>query len=101
MMNHPERPYLSNMPHLDFSYLSTLPRSKQRQIIGQYLYPLICNVYPNFMPHKLTDILLDINSIGVLIGMIRNPEIFNAKLKEAVNVLVTYYAMSVPGNEGT
>lgn len=79
---------------LDVSYLSTLTRQKQRRLIGQHLYPLIYNVYPNFMPHKLTDILLDINSINALIRMILDPVVFDTKLKEAVAILQTYYAVN-------
>lgn len=45
------------------------------------------------MPHKLTDILLDINSISALINMINDPMFFNMKLKEAVTVLETYYGL--------
>lgn len=77
----------------DVSYLATLPRWKQKRMIGEHLYPLIYNIYPNFMPHKLTDILLDINSIGALVNMIYDPTFFDVKLKEAVTVLETYYGM--------
>ncbi|XP_024884262.1 uncharacterized protein LOC112462610 [Temnothorax curvispinosus] len=83
--------HFPNMP--DLSHLCTLPRRKQRRIIGEYLYPLICNMYPNFMPHKLTDILLDLNSIGTLIDMINDPTVFAMKLGEAINVLQTYFAV--------
>jgi len=79
---------------LDLSILFQLSRRKQRRILGEHLYPLIYSIYPNFMPHKLTDILLDINSIGVLISMLNDPELFHLKLKDAVNVLQTYYAMT-------
>ncbi|KYN14063.1 Dynein intermediate chain 2, axonemal [Trachymyrmex cornetzi] len=79
---------------LDLSTLFQFPRWKQRQILGQYLYPLVYNIYPNFMPHKLTDILLDVNSIGVLISMLNDLELFHLKLKDAVNVLQTYYVMA-------
>lgn len=82
--------HFRNVPNL--SSLSTLSRQKQRQIIGQYLYPLIYNIYPNFMPHKLTDILLDINSISTLVNMINDPTLFHIKLKEAVTVLEIYYS---------
>lgn len=91
-MNSIQKPHFLNMP--DLSYLSTLSRQKQRRLIGQYLYPLIYNIYPNFMPHKLTDILLDINSISALVNMINDPMFFNMKLKEAVTVLQTYYGIA-------
>lgn len=45
------------------------------------------------MPHKLTDILLDINSIGALVNMINDPVLFDVKLREAIIVLETYYGM--------
>lgn len=79
---------------IDLAALSTLPRTKQRRLIGQYFYPKIYNIHPNLMPHKLTDILLDINSISALISMIGDPALFHVKLREAVQVLQTYYAMS-------
>lgn len=88
-MNCPMHPL--NMP--DLLSLSTLSRQKQRRILGQYLYPMICNMYPNFMPHKLTDILLDINSIDALICMINDPVLLDVKLKHAITVLQTYYAI--------
>lgn len=50
-------------------------------------------MYPNFMPHKLTDILLDINSIDALICMINDPVLLDVKVKHAIIVLQTYYAM--------
>jgi len=85
-----------NIPEyvLNMSDLSGLSRKKQRRMIGQHLYPLVYNIYPNFMPHKLTDILLDINSISALIHMINDPLFFNVKLQQAVTVLETYYAMT-------
>ncbi|KAG5343432.1 EPABB protein, partial [Acromyrmex charruanus] len=78
---------------LDLSILFQLSRPKQRRILGQYLFPLVYNIYPNFMPHKLTDILLDINSLGVLMSMLYDPELFHLKLNDAINVLQTYYAI--------
>ncbi|XP_011708067.1 PREDICTED: polyadenylate-binding protein 1-A-like [Wasmannia auropunctata] len=87
-------PQNSQLNILDPTYLFTLSRQKQRKIIGQHLYPLIFNMYPNFFPHKLTDILLDINSIGALISMIHDPVILKTKLGEAVRVLQTYYGLN-------
>ncbi|KAL6265172.1 hypothetical protein P5V15_005257 [Pogonomyrmex californicus] len=77
----------------DISYISNLPRRQQRLIIGQYLFPLVYNIYPNLMPHKLTDILLDINSLSALIAMINDPIYFQTKLDQAVNVLKIYYGI--------
>ncbi|XP_018340730.1 PREDICTED: polyadenylate-binding protein-like [Trachymyrmex septentrionalis] len=78
---------------LDLSTFFQLSRKKQRRILGQHLYPMVYSIYPNFMPHKLTDILLDINSTGLLVSMLNDLELFHLKLKDAVNVLQTYYAM--------
>lgn len=84
---------LQNMQY-DLSILFQLPRRTQRRILGQYLYPLVYNIHPNFMPDKLTDILLDLNSIGALIAMLSDSGLFHLKLIDAVNVLQTYYAMT-------
>ncbi|XP_023612007.1 polyadenylate-binding protein 1-like isoform X10 [Myotis lucifugus] len=72
---------------LTVSMLAAAPLHKQKQMIGERLYPLIYNVHTQ-LAGKITGMLLEIDN-SELLFMLESPESLNAKVEEALAVLHT------------
>ncbi|XP_036274898.2 polyadenylate-binding protein 1-like isoform X1 [Pipistrellus kuhlii] len=70
---------------LTVSMLAAAPPHKQKQMIGERLYPLIYNVHTQ-LAGKITGMLLEIDN-SELLFMLESPESLNAKVAEALAVL--------------
>ncbi|XP_059562943.1 LOW QUALITY PROTEIN: polyadenylate-binding protein 1-like [Myotis daubentonii] len=70
---------------LTASMLAAAPLHKQKQMIGERLYPLIYNVHTQ-LAGKITGMLLEIDN-SELLFMLESPESLNAKVQEALAVL--------------
>ncbi|CAK6447909.1 unnamed protein product, partial [Pipistrellus nathusii] len=70
---------------LTVSMLAAAPPHKQKQMIGERLYPLIYNVHTQ-LAGKITGMLLEIDN-SELLFMLESPESLNAKVEEALAVL--------------
>lgn len=70
---------------LTVSMLAAAPLHKQKQMIGERLYPLIYNVHTQ-LAGKITGMLLEIDN-SELLFMLESPESLNAKVEEALAVL--------------
>jgi polyadenylate-binding protein len=65
--------------------LADLPESKQKNILGERLYPLVERVQPDLAP-KITGMLLDME-VSDIIHLIEAPDALSNKINEAVEVL--------------
>ncbi|XP_016060275.1 PREDICTED: polyadenylate-binding protein 1-like, partial [Miniopterus natalensis] len=75
---------------LTASMLAAAPPYKQKQMIGERLYPLIYDVYAQ-LAGKITGMLLEIDNSELLL-MLESPESLNAKVEEALAVLQAHQA---------
>jgi polyadenylate-binding protein len=65
--------------------LAQLPESKQKDVLGERLYPLVEQAQPDLAP-KITGMLLDME-VGDIIHLLESPAALSSKITEAVNVL--------------
>merc|ERR1719487_3145059 len=70
---------------LNSENLADLPEAKQKNILGERLYPLVERVQPDLAP-KITGMLLDME-VSDIIHLIEAPEALSNKIVEAVEVL--------------
>nr|KAF6472035.1 poly(A) binding protein cytoplasmic 1 like [Molossus molossus] len=76
---------------LTASMLAAAPLHKQKQMIGERLYPLIYDAHTQ-LAGKITGMLLEIDNSELLL-MLESPESLNAKVEEALAVLQAHQAM--------
>lgn len=70
---------------LNSENLADLPEAKQKNILGERLYPLVERVQPDLAP-KITGMLLDME-VSDIIHLIESPDALSNKITEAVDVL--------------
>lgn len=75
---------------LTASMLAEAPPQEQKQMLGERLFPLIHNMYPD-MAGKITGMLLEIDN-SELLHMLESRESLKAKVEEAVAVLHAHQA---------
>jgi len=75
---------------LTASMLASAPPQEQKQMLGERLYPLIQNMYPE-LAGKITGMLLEIDN-SELLHMLEHHESLKAKVDEAVAVLQAHQA---------
>ncbi|KAM3923020.1 polyadenylate-binding protein 1-like [Leptodactylus fuscus] len=83
---------------LTASMLAAAPPQEQKQMLGERLYPLICNIHqPN--AGKITGMLLEIDN-SELLHMLESPESLHSKVNEAVAVLQAHQAKETSHKNG-
>ncbi|KAM5304107.1 polyadenylate-binding protein 1-like [Glossophaga mutica] len=75
---------------LTASMLASVPLRKQKQMIGERLYPLIYDVHTQ-LAGKITGMLLEIDNSELLL-LLESPESLSAKVEEALAVLQAHQA---------
>lgn len=75
---------------LTASMLAEAPPQEQKQMLGERLFPLIHNMYPD-LAGKITGMLLEIDN-SELLHMLESRESLKAKVEEAVAVLQAHQA---------
>lgn len=75
---------------LTASMLAEAPPQEQKQMLGERLFPLIHNMYPD-LAGKITGMLLEIDN-SELLHMLESKESLKAKVEEAVAVLQAHQA---------
>jgi len=75
---------------LTASMLSEAPPQEQKQMLGERLFPLISQMYPD-LAGKITGMLLEIDN-SELLHMLESRESLKAKVEEAVAVLQAHQA---------
>ncbi|XP_016117519.1 polyadenylate-binding protein 1-like [Sinocyclocheilus grahami] len=75
---------------LTASMLAAAPPQKQKQMLGERLFPLIQNMHPN-RAGKITGMLLEIDN-SELLHLLESPESLRSKVDEAVAVLQAHQA---------
>ena len=70
---------------LTASMLASAPPQKQKQMLGERLFPLIQGMYPE-LAGKITGMLLEIDN-SELVHMLEHQESLKGKVEEAVTVL--------------
>lgn len=72
---------------LTAAMLASVPPDKQKQIIGERLFPLISKICPEYAG-KITGMMLEIDNLQLL-HLLESREFLEAKVKEAIAVLET------------
>jgi len=75
---------------LTSSMLADAPPHEQKQMLGERLFPLIHNMYPE-LAGKITGMLLEIDN-SELLHMLEDQQSLRAKVEEAVAVLQAHQA---------
>jgi polyadenylate-binding protein len=75
-------------PTINANALLQMSPEDQKSALGEALYPLIQEQYPQYAG-KITGMLLEMDKIELL-NMIENPEALDIKIKEAIAVLEEY-----------
>ena len=75
---------------LTASMLANASEAEQKQMLGERLFPLIHDLYPE-LAGKITGMLLDIDN-SELLHMLEHHESLRAKVEEAVAVLQAHQA---------
>lgn len=73
---------------LTAAMLASVPPDKQKQIIGERLFPLISKICPEYAG-KITGMMLEIDNLELL-HLLESREFLEAKVKEAIAVLETH-----------
>jgi len=76
---------IAGQPPLTTNMLASANPQEQKQMLGERLYPLISNIYPEWAG-KITGMLLEIDN-AELLHMLDSPESLREKVQEAFNVL--------------
>lgn len=82
---------------LTASMLAEAPPQEQKQMLGERLFPLIHNMYPE-LAGKITGMLLEIDN-SELLHMLESRESLKAKVEEAVAVLQAHQAKEAANKE--
>merc|ERR1711976_847177 len=77
--------FIQGQEPLTASMLAQAPPSEQKQMLGERLFPLIQNMYPD-LAGKITGMLLEIDN-SELVHMLEHSESLKGKVDEAVAVL--------------
>ena len=77
--------FIQGQEPLTASMLAQAPPSEQKQMLGERLFPLIQNMYPD-LAGKITGMLLEIDN-SELVHMLEVKESLSSKVEEAVAVL--------------
>jgi polyadenylate-binding protein len=77
---------------LTASMLAAAPPQEQKQMLGERLFPLIQNMYPD-LAGKITGMLLEIDN-SELVHMLEHSESLKTKVDEAVQVLQAHQSKS-------
>jgi polyadenylate-binding protein len=89
-MPQPAALHVQGQEPLTASMLAEAPPQEQKQMLGERLFPLIHNMYPD-MAGKITGMLLEIDN-SELLHMLESRESLKAKVEEAVAVLHAHQA---------
>jgi len=84
-------------PSINASALLSMSPEDQKNALGEALFPLIHNQYPQYAG-KITGMLLEMDKLELL-NMLENPEALDIKIKEAIAVLEDYKRKTEGGNE--
>lgn len=87
--------HVTGQEPLTASMLSEAPPQEQKQMLGERLFPLIHNMYPD-LAGKITGMLLEIDN-SELLHMLESKESLKAKVEEAVAVLHAHQAKEAAG----
>lgn len=82
--------HIQGQEPLTASMLAAAPPQEQKQMLGERLFPLIQNMYPE-LAGKITGMLLEIDN-SELLHMLESRESLKAKVEEAVAVLQAHQA---------
>jgi polyadenylate-binding protein len=82
--------HVSGQEPLTANMLSEAPPQEQKQMLGERLFPLIHQMYPD-VAGKITGMLLEIDN-SELLHMLESRESLKAKVEEAVAVLQAHAA---------
>lgn len=89
-----QHPQSVNISGIDPSALAKANSSDQKQMLGEKLFPLVAQVYPD-LAGKVTGMLLEIDNAELLL-MLEQPEQLKSKVDEAVIVLKSHLS-AAPG----
>ena len=78
-------PGAAPMPHLTAATLANAAPEQRKQMLGEYLFPLVQSINPELAP-KLTGMLLEMDN-SELLHLIESPEELNNSVQEATKVL--------------
>jgi len=87
--------HVTGQEPLTASMLSEAPPQEQKQMLGERLFPLISQMYPE-LAGKITGMLLEIDN-SELLHMLESRESLKAKVEEAVAVLQAHQAKEAEG----
>jgi len=87
--------HVSGQEPLTANMLSEAPPQEQKQMLGERLFPLIAQMYPE-LAGKITGMLLEIDN-SELLHMLESRESLKAKVEEAVAVLHAHQANEAAG----
>lgn len=91
----PQAVHVQGQEPLTASMLAAAPPQEQKQMLGERLFPLIQNMYPD-LAGKITGMLLEIDN-SELLHMLESRESLKAKVEEAVAVLQAHQAKEAAG----
>lgn len=94
-MQQPAALHVQGQDPLTASMLAEAPPQEQKQMLGERLFPLIHNMYPE-LAGKITGMLLEIDN-SELLHMLESRESLKAKVEEAVAVLHAHQAKEAAG----
>lgn len=86
---------LPNQEPLTTSMLANAPPQEQKQMLGERLFPLVHDMFPN-LAGKITGMLLEIDN-AELLHMLESQNSLKAKIDEAVAVLHAHQVKSTSG----
>lgn len=86
----PQAVHIQGQEPLTASMLAAAPPQEQKQMLGERLFPLIQNMYPD-LAGRITGMLLEIDN-SELLHMLESRESLKAKVEEAVAVLQAHQA---------
>lgn len=89
--------HVTGQEPLTASMLSEAPPQEQKQMLGERLFPLIHQMYPD-LAGKITGMLLEIDN-SELLHMLDSRESLKAKVEEAVAVLQAHQAKEAAGGK--
>ncbi len=88
---------ISGQEPLTASMLAAAPPAEQKQMLGERLFPLIEQMYPQ-LAGKITGMLLEIDN-SELLHMLEHSESLKSKVEEAVAVLQIHQQKQNPATK--